>query len=65
LFPLLLAAGSYVTLTVQPPDANNMPSIGGTISHINGGRPHIGNHERVTAPLPVNVSFQMPYIDAG
>ena len=48
------AAGAYVTLTVRPADMTSMPGmIGG-----NGARSHHLQtpHERVTAPLPANVS---------
>lgn len=56
-----VAAGAYVTLSVKPPGGDlypptpTMPSVG--FLGGNGGRPH--HHlstDRVTAPLPVNVS---------
>lgn len=62
----ITAAGAYVTLTVKPPGGDlypptpTMPSVG--FLGGNGGRPH--HHlstERVTAPLPVNVSIKLAF----
>lgn len=54
-FFVFTAAGAYVTLTVKQPDIINMPGVG--LIGGNGGRQHhLPTNDRVTAPLPVNVS---------